>query len=163
MKLMADVIGINEEDAYGFKGCSAGAQWIIKDPYADYWEKVYEDCGKLYSMFSRVEAHYKQKHGNDYVPIQKWTAEMWAQLWNMKRFGIQPAISHELDFAFATDDRERFHQVKILHNAGVTKDKKDLFFKGQYVNKDPFNENLSFVNKNKCSYEYVKAIRKVKK
>lgn len=158
MEKMADIIGITVKQAYSLKGHSAGAQWIITNPSANYWQKVYKDCISLYRMFSNVEGQMKIKHGKDYVPLQKWTAEMWSQLWNMVYFNIQPEIDHELDFAFATDDIDKLDKVKILHNAGVTEDKKDLFFKGQYVNRDPFKDDLSFVNKKYCSFEYVKAI-----
>lgn len=161
IKLMANIIGINEDQANSFNTCSAGAQWIITDPTAAYWKKVYQDCSKLYEMFNSVENKYRMKHGNGYVPIQKWTAEMWSQLWNMKLFDIQPEIAHKLDFCFATDDIKKLKKVDIIHNAGVTVNNKDLFFKGKYVNTDPFHDDLSFVNKDKVSYAYVQAIKKV--
>ncbi|HAP6793437.1 TPA: hypothetical protein IVM20_001887 [Enterococcus faecium] len=56
---------------------------------------------------------------------------------------------------------EKVKEVKILHNAGVTTNDEDLFFKGRYVTSTPFDEDLSFVNKKKCSYAYVKAIKAV--
>src|SRR5699024_12637212 len=51
---------------------------------------------------------------------------------------------------------------KIYHNAGVTQDMKDMFFKGDYINKDPFNEDFSHINRNKASYEYTKLITEAK-
>lgn len=129
-----------------------GAQWVIENPTFEYWLKVYEDSIKLYRYLSRLED----------CDIQIWTAEMWAQLWNVYHFGKTTEVHSELDFCWATDDVEEYYKTKIYHNAGVLETDKDLFFKGQYVNKSPFNDDLSFVNPNKASIKYVEAIRQVK-
>ena len=39
---------------------------------------------------------------------------------------------------------------------------KDMFFKGDYINKDPFNEDFSHINKDAASYEYTKLITEAK-
>lgn len=158
LERMCDVIGVDqslirEKNPYG------GAQWLIKHPTHAYWKKVYEDSIKLYNFLNTVEAEYKQRHSPDYVPIQKWTAEMWSQLWNVYLFGKDVELPEEMDFSWPTDNRQRYHETKIFHNAGVMDDK-ELFFKGKYVAHSPFTDDLSYVNKNKASYEYVKAIRK---
>lgn len=158
-KGMQDTVGVNVED---WDGKSGGAQWVIVQPKADYWLKVYEDCDKLFDYMCSQEQILKKRHGRNYVPIQAWTAEMWSQLWNMQLWGIEPRIDEELDFAFATDDISRWNEVKILHNAGVASSGGGMFFKGQYVNTTPFEDDLSFVNPTKCSYVYVQAIKKAK-
>jgi hypothetical protein len=76
-------------------------------------------------------------------------------------FNIGPKISKEMDFCWATDPIKRWQETKIMHNAGVTEKNKDLFFKGKYVKTTPFDDDLSFVNKDKVSSEYVEAIKKV--
>ncbi|HFK9966928.1 TPA: hypothetical protein ACGXYW_003094, partial [Enterococcus faecium] len=119
-------------------------------PKANYWKKVYLDSNRLYRYLRGQKTN-----------IQIWTAEMWAQLWNMMYFNIGPKVHEELDFCFATDPIEKVKEVKILRNAGVTTNDEDLFFKGRYVTSTPFDEDLSFVNKKKCSYAYVKAIKAV--
>lgn len=160
LSMMAQLIGIHPQQIAALEGRSAGAQWLMKNPSADYWHKVYLDSSRLYHYFSSVEPYMSQQHGAEYVPLQKWTAEMWAQLWNMVYFGIEPAIEPELNFEFATAPIEKWDKVKILHNAGVTADQKDkLFFKGQYVTRTPFDDVLSGVSPNYCSSYYVEAIR----
>ena len=57
---------------------------------------------------------------------------------------------------------KRWNETKIMHNAGVTVEDKQLFFKGQYVNRTPFEDDLSFVDKSKCSYKYAQAVKAVK-
>lgn len=147
---MAKIVNVTVESLKTINTNSGGAQWIIKNPTADYWKKVYYDSNKLYIYLRSIK-----------TDLQIWTAEMWAQLWNMMYFNIGPKIHSELDFCFATDPIERLKSAKILHNAGVTKQDTDLFFKGRYVTKSPFEDDLSFVNQNKCSFAYVKAIEAV--
>ena len=86
---------------------------------------------------------------------------MWAQLYNVYYFGKTTEVDSQLDFSWATDDVERYYETKIFHNAGVTENHKDLFYKGKYANKSPFDDDLSFVNENKASIKYVEAIREV--
>lgn len=148
---MAKIVGVTVESLETINTNSGGAQWVIKNPSANYWKKVYHDSNALWHYFENVDSN-----------IQKWTAEMWAQLWNMMYFNIGSLISKELDFCWATDDIKRWNEVKILHNAGVTENDKDLFFKGKYTENSPFLDDLSFVNKNKCSWKYVEEIEKTK-
>lgn len=128
-----------------------GAQWILVEPTAEYWLKVYNDCNKLY--------HYLEHVDSD---IQRWTAEMWAQLYNAPYFGIKQKISPELDFCRPTDDIKMWNMVKILHNAGVIGElSESLFYKGKYYDHTPFNDNLDYVHRNKASIKYVEAIKAV--
>lgn len=127
-----------------------GAQWLVVNPDERYWHKVYENSLKIYEFLKVVDSD-----------IQKWTAEMWAQVYTMADFGITPTVSDELDFAWATDPIERYYETKLLHNAGVTFDQKNLFFKGSYTHKSPFNDQLPY-DETRCSSKYVDAIRNVK-
>ena len=129
----------------------AGAQWILVEPSAAYWLKVYEDCNKLYRYLQGVDSN-----------IQKWTAEMWAQLYNAPYFGIKQHISKELSFCRPTDPVAEWDRVKMLHNAGVVGELGDvMFYKSKYVTETPFAEDLSWVRRDKASIKYVEAIKKV--
>lgn len=135
---------------------SGGAQWVIQDPKAAYWRKVYSDSIDMYRTLNLADSD-----------IQVWTAEMWAMLWNMMYFNIGPVVDKELDFTWATDSASKYYKTKIYHDAGVTQTDTDLFYKGKYdkgkEQEDPFNEDFSFVNRNKASWKYVAAIKKVKR
>lgn len=148
---MANIVGVTVESLETINNNSGGAQWLITRPKKEYWEKVYHDSNRLY--------HYLNAQQSD---IQKWTSEMWAQLWNMMFFNIGPKIHEELNFCWATDPIVEWNKSKILHNAGVTIKDNDLFFKGNYLNKEPFGDDLSFVSHEKCSFEYVTAIKAVR-
>lgn len=148
---MAQIVGVTVESLETINTNSGGAQWVITAPKATYWKKVYEDSNKLYAYLKGVDS-----------TIQKWTAEMWAQLWNMMFFNIGPLVHKELAFCWATDPISQWTEKKIYHNAGVTAADTDLFFKGSFVDDDPFNKDLSFVNDKKCSKKYVEAIKRVR-
>lgn len=150
LKDMAKIVRVTVDSLETINHNSGGAQWLIKDPSAKYWKKVYEDSNKIFHYFKDLDSN-----------IQKWVAEMWAQLWNMMYFNIGPKISDEMEFCWATDPINRWYETKIMHNAGVTEKATDLFFKGKYVKTSPFDDDLSHVNKEKVSSKYVEAIKKV--
>lgn len=166
---MLDVFKLERNVVKQYQPHSGGAQYIVKNTTPAFWYKVYEDSPKLYNVMAKWEEKYKKTPPSDYVgspyhPIQKWCAEMWATLWNAWVFGHHTLVDKELDFVFATDTLARTQQVKILHNAGVTdKDKERLFFKGDYINKNPFAiENFSWVDQNSASKKYTDAIELAK-
>lgn len=147
----ADIIGVSRQTIKDTPG--AGAQWIICQPTAEYWWKVYQDCQKLYMFLEPLDSN-----------VQKWTAEMWAQLYNGPYFGINYNLTRELDFCRPTDDVKMWDQVNILHNAGVIGDQSQyLFYKGDFKYNDmmPVDDDLSWVRRDKASIKYVQAIKKV--
>lgn len=148
---MCKIIGV-DHDFIRRQNPVCGAQWVISKPTYEYWNKVYEDSIKVYRYLNSLT----------HSDIQKWTAEMWAQLYNVYYFGKTTKVDDDLDFCWATDDIQRYYETKIYHNAGVTENLKDLFFKGKYVRTSPFKEDFSFVNPNKASVKYVEALREVK-
>ncbi|GGP17239.1 hypothetical protein [Oceanobacillus neutriphilus] len=150
LREMASIVCVTVESLETINHNSGGAQWLIKNPSVEYWKKVYEDSNKIWKYFENLDSN-----------IQKWTAEMWAQLWNMMYFNIGAKVSNEMEFCWATDPLERWHRTKIMHNAGATEKDKDLFFKGKYIDTSPFDDDLSFVNRDRVSAKYVEAVKKV--
>lgn len=134
---------------------SGGAQHIVKNTTYEYWDKVEKDSIKLYKHFCEQEPHYK---GQGY-PIQKWTAGMWSLLWNAWKFGHTTRVDKRLDFCWATCPIRRWNEAPIFHNAGVTADRKELFFKAAYINKLPYRDvRLENVSDKFCSYKYTEQL-----
>jgi hypothetical protein len=157
---MCSIIDIDPEIPKARNADSGGAQYIVKNTTAEYWEQVEKDSIKLYASFCADEPKWDRKD----FPIQKWTAGMWSLLWNAWKFGHQTKVDKRLDFCWATDKIDRWEQIPIFHNAGVTVERKDLFFKGAYINSSPYeNIDLESYNKDYCSYNYVKEIIKTYK
>ena len=137
---------------------SGGAQYIVKGTDFNFWDKVEKDSISLYQYFINKEPYYVPKYENDY-PIQKWTAGMWSLLYNAWFFGHQTKVVKELDFGWSTNNISDSVKYKIIHNAGVTDSKSGMFYKGEYVNKLPYNTNLD-LDKNKSSYYYYNEVQK---
>ena len=144
---MANIIGISVDDIYNMKNSSIGAQYVITEPMAGYFKKVYEDSIKLWKYIKDVDTNF-----------QKWAVEMNATIWNMPLFNITPHVSKELSFCWATDPIEKWDEHKIFHNAGVD-GQEYLFFKGKYTNTTPFNKNHDYINKDYASYKYLENIK----
>lgn len=128
-----------------------GAHVIVSNPKASFWEKVYLDSISIHKYFETIDSN-----------IQKWTAEMWAQLWGWVREGFNIIPSQELNFCLPTDPIEKFEDVKILHNAGILPEQSfEYFYKGKYLEYSPYNSDFSNIRKDKATYKYVEAILKV--
>jgi hypothetical protein len=156
---MCDVIGIDPSIPKERNADSGGAQHIVKNTTFQYWDKVERDSAKLYAHFCREEPLWK---GEGY-PIQKWTAGMWSLLWNAWIFGHQTKVDKRLDFCWATDPMFRWDEAAIFHNAGVTDDRTDLFYKANYFSTLPYNDiKIENVDSDFCSYKYVEELLKTK-
>jgi len=151
-KGMCDVIGIDSLIPKLLNSHSGGAQHIVKGSTYEYWDKVEKDSIKLYKWFCEQEPLWK---GEGY-PIQKWTAGMWSLLWNAWLFGNETKVDKRLDFCWATDNIQKWDEVCIFHNAGVTKHGK-LFMKSNFTNSLPYGIENTF-DPDFCSYNYVNEI-----
>lgn len=159
-KDMCDVIGIDYRIPKLMNSNSGGAQHIIKGATYEYWDKVEQDSIKLYRHFCETEPLWTR---DDY-PIQKWTAGMWALLWNAWLYGFETKVDRRLDFCNATDPIQRYPEVKIFHNAGVVDNKNKLFYKDEYRDIVPFEFDFCVCNFDplKCSFKYVEALKVTK-
>jgi hypothetical protein len=160
-KILYQIIGIDPLIPKLLNSQSGGAQYIMRNANYEYWGKVEKDCEHLYRDLGLIE-EIKVKKDPAYHPLQRWTSDMWAVLWNAWYFGHEVKVDKRLDFSWATDSIEKWDQNSIYHNAGVVDGKGDLFYKGDYINKLPYDTNLNISPKN-CSYNYYQQVLKVGK
>ena len=149
---MCEIVGIDKVIPKLMNSNSGGAQYIIIGEDHNFWDKVERDSVEMYKYFCKVEHLYKPKYECD-PPIQKWTAGMWALLWNAWKSGHETKVDSRLDFGWTTHGIDTVEKHWILHNAGVMADQKDLFYKANYMNKLPYNENLQ-IRENSASMYY---------
>lgn len=154
---MCNIIGIDPLIPKLMNSNSGGAQYIMKNIDHTFWEKVETDSEELFKQITEINKIEKIKDPN-YHELQIWCADMWAVLWNAWLKGNETKVVSELDFCWATDNINRWDEVSIFHNAGVTPERKDLFFKGNYIYNLPYNVVLDNYNNNYCSYNYVRSI-----
>jgi hypothetical protein len=139
---------------------SGGAQYLIKGATSEFWKTVTDDTLALYKYMAEREAQERTTLTDEkYNPIQKWCADMWAVLWGAWKLGAQTKITKELDFSWGTSSLTDYETRNIMHNAGVTDERKsELFYKGEYRTINPFDCDLSYVKQDTASAKYVDAI-----
>ncbi len=166
---MCEIAGISRELVEKNNMNSGGAQYLMKNIDSSYWKDVKKVTLDLYKFMLKREMDERNSMGEnipvDYNPIQKWCADMWGVLWCALKRGNEISISSELGFSWGcSEGMDEWNRYKIMHNAGVV-DSRDgtIFYKGDYINKSPWDENFEKMNKNHNSYNYVEAILYAKK
>ena len=161
LDLMSQIVGINKDIIIANQNNSGGAQYLLKNIPIEFWKKVYYDAENLYRMVNIQIAKDKAIDPSIHE-IQIWCSDMWAVLWNLWFFNRQVKVTDKLSFGWATSMANEWNKHAIYHNAGVTADRKDMFFKGGYINKLPFDIKLEDFSKNFCSYKYAELVLKTK-
>ena len=160
-KKMCEIIGISTLVPKLMNSNSGGAQYVTIGESFEFWDKVESDSVKLYSYFCNTEHLHIEKYENDY-PIQKWTAGMWSLLWNIWLKGYETKVDSRLDFGWSTDPISSVEKYFILHNAGVSGNDVNLFYKAKYMNRLPYNDALQ-VDENRASSYYWKEVQEAGK
>lgn len=153
LDLMTGIVGVNKQYVIEQEENSGGAQYLLKNIPAKFWEKVYYDCEIMYRMVNDQIAKDKPPHA-----IQIWCADMWCVLWNLFIYDRPVKVTDHLSFSWATSGMHDWDKHPIFHNAGVTGPGKQ-FYKGAYINKLPYGEiDLEKLSKDFCSYKYAEEI-----
>jgi len=164
---MAEIVGIDPQQAIDNERNSGGAQYLLKKVDANFWRKVEKDCLALYRFYKDREETERKTLGAEqlkaYNPIQKWCADMWAVLWNLWAAGKETRVSAGLSFSWATSNAAEWERHPIYHNAGITEALREThFYKGEYIHRDPFAAEFDYVKPDNCSWQYVQQILKAK-
>jgi len=159
---MCEIVGIDPSIVRSKQDKSGGAQWILPTGLtAEFWNKVEHDSNRLYAFTSSQEGRSYKKPEDPY-PFQSWQSEMNSLLWNVWYAGYDTEVIPEMHFSWASWPRKRYEKTKIIHMAGVVNDSDGLFFKGKYINKMPFGEDMSYAHKtDTASSFYINLINEV--
>lgn len=150
-------IGIAVDNFKELGNNAGGAQYLLKNIDWKFWEKCENDCINIYLYFKTINLTY---FDNEDKGIQRWCADMWAILWNGLALKADIKTAPELEFCWAPEDLK--DKEIIYHNAGAVGTEPDLFFKGGFINKSPWETDFSYVSKNKCSSLYVQELIEVR-
>jgi len=161
IRKMCEIMGLNETLIEDNELNTIGAQYLMKNVDYDYWDNVETNSEKL---FNEINEFNRQKKLIDpkYHELQIWCADMWAVLWGAWILGYSTNSHKNFDFSWATSTEEEYHNMNIMHNAGVTSPNDGLFYKPLYMNKYPYNENLN-IKENTCSRMYWESVKKTAK
>ncbi len=154
---MCSVVGIDRKLVEENQNNSGGAQKLIKNVDHTYWAEVYLNSRNLYNALVKVSS--VKKEGDPYG-IQVWTASMWAELWTAWKRGYKVLVPDEFDFSWATCPIKNWDINAFYHNAGVQDAKQGMFFKADYIDSYPFNEDIN-VDPARCSYNYYNFMKSI--
>jgi hypothetical protein len=153
---MCNLIGIPTNVPEENEKNSGGAQYIMKNVDAAFWEKVEKDSEGLYAYF--LSHARTNQYPPTYHPIQSWTSDMWAVLWNAWYFGHTVNTPVELEFCWPTEGINAWDAHALFHNSGVVNANQKMFFKPMYTQSLPYTIQLDSFDTNYCSYRYVQEI-----
>jgi len=153
---MCELVGIDPQVVTDNEAHSGGAQKLIKNVDAQYWLDVERDSNALYLGLGDLR---KAKKEEDSYAIQIWCASMWAELWNAWKRGEKVRVPKEFDFAWATCPASKWKSVSFYHNAGVVGPYHRMFYKGRYMDKLPYDEEVD-IDPGRCSIYYYDWVKK---
>lgn len=160
LEKMLEIAEIDEETVKQNQNNSGGAQYLFKNVKTEFWKEVVDLSHSLFIQMTEYINQTTDKSNPDpYYPLQIWTAEMWAVLWIAWKKGTITKVVPELDFSWATDPIQKWDAYSIYHNAGVTSNDKDLFYKSNYMVSSPKDSDLE-INPKKASYNYYQMLKK---
>ncbi len=138
---VTSMVGITREVCEKNNENSGGAQYLLKNIGASFWEKVLDDCLIIRTYLRNINKEFFESENKGY---QSWCADMWAVLWNLWLREQETKNIPEMEFAWSSDNISKLDRVGILHNAGIVGDSQGdipTFFKGKYHKGDnPFND-----------------------
>ena len=169
MAMMGSLVGVTRAQAEEYKEHSGGAQYLLKNLNARYWEKVQRDCIIVRQYLQRINKDFFVSEAKGF---QSWCADMWAVLWNLWFNDQETRVIPEMEFAWSTDPISKLESTTILHNAGVTSawmNQQPYFYKGKYhQGMDPTTDkHLERVlenehTKTKCNWYYANELKQLK-
>ena len=167
---IGSVVGITREEAVERNKDSGGAQYLLKNIDANFWNKVMNDCILIRSYLQKVNREFFE---NENKGFQSWCADMWAVLWNLWVREKEVKVIEEMGFSWAPDPITKLETHPILHNAGITGPEMDgyaCFYKGKYhqVGDPTKDHHLNIVlndekSKVRCTWYYANELKKLSK
>jgi hypothetical protein len=158
---MCDIVGIDKELVISNEMNCIGAQYLMKGIDADYWAECEKDSERLFKEITDLNNEIKKETPN-YHELQIWTADMWSVLWNGWKRGYETVVHENFLFSWGTSSEEDYNKTNIFHNAGVTDNKSELFYKCDYMNCLPYNLSLHIKAEtaSKKYYEWIQEVGK---
>jgi hypothetical protein len=162
----------SKEDNFG------GVQYLLKNLDATYWRDIKNGCLHIRQYFDGAvginrrffTSKSRTAKQNEDKGIQSWCADLWANQLNLWRLGRDTQTPDEMNFIWATDPIEKWDSAYIYHDAGASSSSIKAIDGGEgflfnkraikYIHNQttPFEEDLSYVCKDYCSYKYVECI-----
>lgn len=158
---MCEIVNIDKQLIKDNELNSIGAQYIMKNIGYVFWEKVEKDSERLFKEITDLN-NIKKSENPEYHELQIWCADMWAVLWNIWKLDIKTVCHDDLLFAWGNSSINEWDKLNIFHNAGVVNSSSGFFYKSDYINRLPYDDNLN-ITENTASYKYWEEIKETAK
>lgn len=149
---MCKIANIDEQLVKDNELNSIGAQYLMKNINAKYWDDVERLSEKLFVDITQLNNQKKQADPTHHE-LQIWCADMWAVLWEAWKRGYKTNCEEDIQFGWATAGPDDWTKFNIFHNAGVTDSNGGLFYKAEYMNEYPYNKPLQ-IKEDSASWYY---------
>lgn len=154
IRLLGDIVGISLDEIKSMNNVG-GAQYIYSNvtENKEIIKKIADDSVKMYSLL--------EEFVNSGSKIQKWTAEMWSQAWNIHKSHEYVIEKDSMSFAWATTPISEKNKYAFTHFAGSPQEE-GTFRKTKHGG-NIFKEDLKYVTyKENCAYHWFTLIEKYK-
>lgn len=166
--ILAKIGNVSRDTIKSYSGKTGGAQYILKGIDADFWRDIELQVLRIRHEFfwgfpqkpnfGSVNNRYFK---NEAEGFQSWCADMWAVNFALWSRGKITDVTTELEFSWATDNKDTYEKRPIFHLAGATGNQPGIFYKGAWINKSPIGQDVS-ASPDNASFFYVEAIKAVK-
>lgn len=159
VKTLCQIGNVSTETFISYNGNTGGAQNVLKNIDAEYWEEVERTTMEMRKAFYYgVEGSINKRYfTSEDAGVQSWTVDMWAVNMALWKRGIKTQTTKELDFSWATDNADTYLKKPIMHNSGATGSQPGIFFKGRWIDVSPLGKRHA-TKKDTASWYYVQAI-----
>ena len=154
IRQLGDIVGISLDEIKSMNNVG-GAQYIYSNvtENKEIIKKIADDSVKMYSLL--------EEFVNSGSKIQKWTAEMWSQAWNIHKSHEYVIEKDSMSFAWATTPISEKNKYAFTHFAGSPQEE-GTFRKTKHGG-NIFKEDLKYVTyKENCAYHWFTLIEKYK-
>jgi len=158
---MCEIAEISKELVKENELNSIGAQYIMKGVNARIWAEVEKNSEKMYKEITEMN-NKKKSENPSYHEVQVFCADMWNLLWAGWKLGKKTVCHPDLEFSWATSTLADWEKLNIYHNAGCTGSGQGLFYKAEWMNKLPYNQDLQ-IKEGTASKKYYEIIQEVEK
>ena len=138
IKKMCEIMQMDEAQIEVNELKSIGAQYLMKNIDATFWDRVERDSEMLFKEVSELN-RIKKLADPTHHELQIWCADMWAVLWGAWRLGHKTNCHPNFEFSWGTSSEGDYDRMNIMHNAGVVSANEGHFYKVLYMNEYPYN------------------------
>jgi len=182
---VAGYCGIDRKTCEKYDDKTGAAQYLLKNIDTEFWNDVLSSCVKIKAYLADIN---KRFFPSENAGFQSWCSDIWATVWNLWKRKVPVETPDDMKFSWASEDANKWKEHSLYHDANATSDTltkgdkvyKTFFKRGNKIKigpietydymlsyenpllKTPFDDDLSYVSSELCSYNYTQIIKETK-